>query len=141
MSLSVDGFWKAGFWSQTFWADGFWREGTPEPTPEVVTQGGHWWIESPPEVEHWRDRSAKQRREFLERIILGIQEAPEEIKEQAVEVLAPYAPGKGKAKQLQVPSTEYKRLANNLAAVKKLAALYQQAIEEDEDSFILMAWT
>jgi len=105
------------------------------PVAEVITpQGGHYW----PDVQRdddWKERSAKERREFLERLINGAEEAPEPVKEEIKEVIAPYQT-KG-VTSLAVSRSGLVRLARNQAAVERLIAVYEQFVD-DEDATVLL---
>ena len=100
---------------------------------EIAPQGGHYW----PDVERddWKDRSARERREFLERLINGAEEAPEPVKEEIKEVIAPYQT-KG-VTSLAVSRSGLARLARNQAAVERLIAVYEQFVD-DEDATVLL---
>lgn len=131
MSLTVDGVWKAGVWATTAWADGVWREGAPpEPPAEDIPQGGHYW----PDVKRddWRERNQKQRRELLERIINGVEDAPAEIREEVADIVRPYRQG------ARLTRASLDRLADNLRAVERLLAAYQEYIDDEDAAAILL---
>lgn len=103
---------------------------------EPLSRGGI-WPDKPVEPKDWRGKSAEERRKLLERMILGLNEAPEEIQEQAAEVVEEYAPRK-KTQPVQVKRSEYKNLAKNLRAIEELARLYEEFVEQEDEVIAIL---
>lgn len=112
----------ADAWLQT-WA----RDVVTPPVIEPVIQGGHYFPRVT--VNDWRERSAKQRREYLERLLGLAEELPEAVEEE-VEALI-------EAQGVETPA-QVVRL--DVVRVNRLIAQIEQIIEdEDETLFLLMA--
>lgn len=111
-----------GSWG-TSWGTSWTRE-----TAEVVTQtGGHYF----PKVKYndWRERSQKQRREYLERLLSAAEDAPEEIQEEVQAVIAPYQ-SRGR---VAVSTLDVERINRLISRI--------EAILEDEDETLLLLMT
>lgn len=100
---------------------------------EELPQGGHYW----PDVEYadLKERSARERRAFIARLIEGADEAPEPVQAEIKDVIASYQ--KKDAQGFSVSQKGIARLANNLAAVERLIAAYQDYLD-DEDATVLL---
>lgn len=100
---------------------------TAQQAIEFVIQGGHYFPRVT--VNDWRERSAKQRREYLERLLGLAEELPEAVEEE-VEALI-------EAQGVETPA-QVVRL--DVVRVNRLIAQIEQIIEdEDETLFLLMA--
>lgn len=100
---------------------------TAQQAIEPVIQGGHYFPRVT--VNDWRERSAKQRREYLERLLGLAEELPEAVEEE-VEALI-------EAQGIETPA-QVVRL--DVVRVNRLIAQIEQIIEdEDETLFLLMA--
>lgn len=100
---------------------------TAQQAIEPVIQGGHYFPRVT--VNDWRERSAKQRREYLERLLGLAEELPEAVEEE-VEALI-------EAQGVETPA-QVVRL--DVVRVNRLIAQIEQITEdEDETLFLLMA--
>jgi len=99
------------------------------PGVEAVTSPTAGWYFPKVKVNDWRERSAKQRREYLERLLGLAEELPEAVEEE-VEALI-------EAQGIETPA-QVVRL--DVVRVNRLIAQIEQIIEdEDETLFLLMA--
>jgi len=111
----------ADAWLQT-WA----RDVVTPPVIEPVIQGGHYFPRVT--VNDWRERSAKQRREYLERLLGLVEDLPESVEDEVESLIE--AQG--------IETAQVTRL--DVARVNRLIAQIEQIIEdEDETLFLLMA--
>lgn len=110
---------------------GFAAGGAPEPTPAVSAEGGHYW----PDVKQddWREKSQKQRREFLLSLINGAEAAPEAVQDEIREILEPYKPGP------RITKNGLNELAENIRAVERLIQVIEAYQDDDDAAFLLMA--
>ena len=104
-----------------------------------ISRGGIWPDKKRKYVEpvDWRRKSAEQRREFLENIILGLNDAPQDIQEEAAEVVKDFAP-KRPTEAVQVAKKRLKDLSRSVDKIEQLAALHQQFIDEENDTAVLL---
>lgn len=101
----------------------------------VVTQASQTagWYFPRVKLSDWKERTAKERREYLERLLEAAESAPEDVREAVEEIIEPY----------QKADTE--ALAGNVrrldvARINRLIARIERVIEdEDETLFLLMA--
>lgn len=117
--------------------------GGSSPAPAAPT-GGHFWPTrhgKPIEPDDWRKRSADERKAFLLSLIADVNDAPLPVIEAAKEAVAAYDSPQAPDNQLVVRQVQLARLASNLAAVERLARVYQQWVDDGDDEAVLLLLT
>lgn len=115
-----------GSWGAS-WGLSWTRETVAPPVVvETPATGGHYW----PNVEtrDWRTESAKKRREFLERLLGLVEDAPEEVQEEAKEAI-----GVPEDAPLAVP-----KRAPSVAQIERLTRVVQDYLDDEEETLFLL---